>query len=318
MLLGWQANIDFTPITSCKAVLAYIAKYCSKSEKKSESAMFNSILGSLNSQDTATVAYQKFLGKVIVERDWSAQESMHLLLHLLLYHSSQQVYSLNVSPWRSNEFEPLDPMMDDDTIAPTKLNMMDRYEQRSTDLDLVNLLKMFRYHYWDGQKKRWVSLKKHPKRRCLNVWPNYISDRSMYENWCRAKLQPHHPYRNLDDLRIVDGEHVDWSEAYEHCKADCGPHEEDPLPEEEDLKEEEDEDEFEEPEGTEEQRVIRCDWQVYTGRGPRAPPGYEERLGSAILTSILILSPQLMTFNLVKTILRPKREKAKLWTKIQM
>ena len=90
MLLGWQANIDFTPITSCKAVLAYIAKYCSKVEKKSESysTMFNSILGSLDSEDRVTVAYQKLLGKVIVERDWSAQECMHLLLQCPLYHSS--------------------------------------------------------------------------------------------------------------------------------------------------------------------------------------------------------------------------------------
>lgn len=212
-------------------------------------------------------------------------------------------------------------MIKDDTIAPTKLNMTDRYKQRFTDLDSVNFLKMFRYQHWDGPKKKWVPLQKHPKRRCVNVWPNHIPDRSdpaMYENWCRAKLQFHHLYKNLDDLRIVDGEHVDGSQAYEHCKMDCGPHEEDPLSKEEDLEEDEDEDEFEEPDETEGQRVRR-DWQVYTVRGPRARPGHEEPLGNR---DIDIDFDWHHLFTIIDDLRSRedylKSEKAKLWTKIQM
>jgi hypothetical protein len=35
-ILGWQANVEFSPLTGMKGVLNYIAKYCSKTEKKSE------------------------------------------------------------------------------------------------------------------------------------------------------------------------------------------------------------------------------------------------------------------------------------------
>jgi hypothetical protein len=45
--------------------------------------------------------------------------------------SSRQVYSLNVSPRRLNEFEHLDLLMDDEAIASTKSNLIDGYEQRS-------------------------------------------------------------------------------------------------------------------------------------------------------------------------------------------
>jgi hypothetical protein len=47
-ILGWQANVDFSPLTSMQGVLSYIAKYCSKTEKKSEDyhQIFNTILAS--------------------------------------------------------------------------------------------------------------------------------------------------------------------------------------------------------------------------------------------------------------------------------
>jgi hypothetical protein len=149
-LLGWQANVDFTPITSIQAVTTYIAKYCSKTEKKSENynMIFNSILTSLESDDSATVAFQKLLSKLIVERDWSAQECMHLLLGCELHRSSRYFKSLNVSPQRLNEFEDLNPLMQDDALAPTKLNWIDRYEQRSQELESVSLLQIFRRYQW--------------------------------------------------------------------------------------------------------------------------------------------------------------------------
>ena len=136
-------------------------------------------------------------------------------------------------------------------------------------MESVSLLEMFRYYRWDGKEKTFVKLTR-GKQRTIDVWPNYIPDRSdpaMYENWCRAKLQLNHPYRNLDDLRLVDDEHVEWSVASENCKDNCVQHEDDPLGNEGDLETEEEEDEFEEQEETEEERVIR-NWQELGRRGP--------------------------------------------------
>ena len=70
-ILGWQANVDFSPLTSMQGVLSYIAKYCSKTEKKSEDyhQIFNKILTSesLDAETESRVVYQKLLSSLIVE-----------------------------------------------------------------------------------------------------------------------------------------------------------------------------------------------------------------------------------------------------------
>jgi len=97
------------------------------------------------------------------------------------------------------------------------------------------------------------------------VWPGYTPDKSdpaMYDNWCHAKLQLHHPYTsNIESLQCVDGEDIGWSAAYANCVLMCGGHDDDPLANEEDLDNEdgEDEDEFEEPKEEEILRELR-DW----------------------------------------------------------
>jgi hypothetical protein len=35
-ILGWQANVDFSPLTSMQSISSYIARYYFKTEKKSE------------------------------------------------------------------------------------------------------------------------------------------------------------------------------------------------------------------------------------------------------------------------------------------
>jgi ATP-dependent DNA helicase PIF1 len=133
-ILGWQANVDFSPLTSVQGVLNYIAKYCSKTEKKSEEyhEIFNSIVSSLHLDPDvpARVVYPKIFSSLILERDWSAQECCHLLLGCPLHKSSRQFKSLNISLKRFNAFETLDAIMDDDDSAPSKNGWIDHYEER--------------------------------------------------------------------------------------------------------------------------------------------------------------------------------------------
>lgn len=35
IMMGWQANSDFSPCTDKHAVINYLAKYCAKAEKRS-------------------------------------------------------------------------------------------------------------------------------------------------------------------------------------------------------------------------------------------------------------------------------------------
>ena len=200
-ILGWQANVNFSPLTSMQGVLSYIAKYCSKTEKKSEDyhQIFNTILTSdLDVETPSRVIYQKLLSSLIVERDWSAQECCHLLLGCPLHNTSRQFRSLNVSWPRFNTFQLLNPLMDDDDIVPMEMNWIDRYEHRNiqvdTELTDISLLQIFRRYDYTHQK---FVLRPRAKPRVVVVWPGYTPDKSdpaMYETWCRAKPQLYHPY----------------------------------------------------------------------------------------------------------------------------
>jgi hypothetical protein len=74
--------------------MAYISKYCSKAEVKSETygVILNTVLGQLQDDDEGRVVFQKLLSKLIVERDWSAQECMHMLLGCNFRHIVRQTF----------------------------------------------------------------------------------------------------------------------------------------------------------------------------------------------------------------------------------
>jgi ATP-dependent DNA helicase PIF1 len=226
-ILGWQANVDFSPLTSMQGVQNYIAKYCSNTEKKSEdySQIFNTVISSahLDEEVPSRVVFQKMFSSLIVEQDWSAQECCHLLLGCHLYKTIRQFKSLNLSAKRLNGFQPLDAMMDDEDLALIQKSWIDHYEERHlhSNRDEVcdtSLIKIFRRY--DFKKDKFVHRPRAPPR-VVMVWPNYIPDKSdpeMYDNWCRAKLQLHHPYNDdFQNLRFVDDEDVGWSGAYAKC-----------------------------------------------------------------------------------------------------
>ena len=154
--------------------------------------------------------FKKLLGKLLIERDWSAQECMHILLGCKMFGSTHQFRSLNISSKRMNMvLSPEDRGDDDSDITAT--TWIDRYEARPLGvLDDVSLLQLFRRYKW---KKDHFEL-------CprtvyvVNVWPAYLPDKSnpvMYEEYCRAKLQLHHPYRNINDLQ-KDEDGKAWSQ----------------------------------------------------------------------------------------------------------
>lgn len=268
------------------AVLSYISKYCSKAEVKSETygQMLTAVLTGLDEDDAGKVVFQKLLSKLIVERDWSAQECMHLLLGCKMYSCSRQVVNLNVSWPRSEEVLNSEEMVSDDDMATT-CNWIDRYESRLPNvLDDVSLLQLFRHYQWNPHRNQFT---RRPNAvRVVNIWPVYQPDRmnlDMYTNYCRVKLQLHHPYRDLQELQTDEnGHHIGWIEAYERCIAEhAGLHDEDPLPKERDLVDGTvDDEEFESEEEEEEEDRDARDWQQMARMGPNAqPPRNRDRLG---------------------------------------
>ena len=81
-LSAWRANVDMQYCVSCRKVIEYCAKYATKSEPRSQplKEIFSSIVKSLSEDSSSLKAVQKLLINSVGERDFSAQETCHLLL----------------------------------------------------------------------------------------------------------------------------------------------------------------------------------------------------------------------------------------------
>ena len=98
--MGWLANTDIQPPTSLRVMLSYIGKYVSKPEKSSASysELQAQVLPCVNDRAPLYSFVSRMLNKLIGERDWSAQEVLHILLQLLVQKSSRMVVSLDCRP----------------------------------------------------------------------------------------------------------------------------------------------------------------------------------------------------------------------------
>ena len=98
LTLAWKANIDISLCTNSHAVLQYIPKYSSKSEKKSQTYhdMFVAVATYTSSHNPILSSATKMMNVLLVERDWPAQEVMHYLLGLPLVESIHIVIPINI------------------------------------------------------------------------------------------------------------------------------------------------------------------------------------------------------------------------------
>ncbi|KAK3926417.1 THAP domain-containing protein 11 [Frankliniella fusca] len=83
----WRANIDVSPVLSKKALINYLAKYVSKSETRSQTLidLMKRIISDSDHTKPARHATQRIFIKTCSERDYSAQETCHILMGLKLY-----------------------------------------------------------------------------------------------------------------------------------------------------------------------------------------------------------------------------------------
>lgn len=97
-LSAWHANVDMQYIVSRRKVIEYCTKYVTKSEPRSQSLkeIFTTIVRSLKDGNTSLKAVQKLLIKCVGERDYSAQETCHLLLQLPMFKASRDFIVLSL------------------------------------------------------------------------------------------------------------------------------------------------------------------------------------------------------------------------------
>ena len=110
-LSGWRANVDMQYIVSRGRVINYIAKYATKAEPRSKGlkSVYKTVLKTLDDDSNALKVTQKLLINSVGERDYSAQETSHLLLQLPMYRASRDFVYLSLDDSR----ELADKLVDD-------------------------------------------------------------------------------------------------------------------------------------------------------------------------------------------------------------
>ena len=208
-LSAWRANVDMQYIVSRRRVIKYCTKYVTKSEPRSQSLkeVFTTIVQSLKEGNSSLKAVQKLLINSVGERDYSAQETCHLLLQLPMFKASRDfiVLSLDGSRVVQDELSK--------GCHATAPSIVDHYCVRpsSPPLDSKTLLS-FAEQYTMPK-----SLGAEPSRRSKGVVviprPYCCPDPNdtKYEQYCRQFLMQNQCFRNVTDL--LSG-HQTYVEAY--------------------------------------------------------------------------------------------------------
>ena len=86
-LMGWRANCDIQLIIDHHAHIEYLSKYAAKGEPRSPilKNTFNAVMKNASSFNNPHKVIKKIMMRTLGERDFSAQETMHLLLSLKMY-----------------------------------------------------------------------------------------------------------------------------------------------------------------------------------------------------------------------------------------
>ena len=198
-LSAWRANVDMQYIVSRNRVLNYIAKYAAKSEPRSKGlkAVYSNVLKTLKSDGSSLKMVQKLMISSVGERDYSAQETCHLLLGLPMYRASRDFVILSLDGSRQ-----VDNNQEEGTAVVTLASQLDHYRSRPTTphmegLTLLEFVQRYRMPKSVGSDP--VSRKKEV---VVIVIPFCSPDPQgpNYERYCRQKLMLHQPFRHLDEL----------------------------------------------------------------------------------------------------------------------
>ena len=98
MLQYWRANVDMQIIVDVEACARYMAKYAAKAEQKSKAldAIFKSCVNSITETGNSHKVLRSAMLRAVGERDFSSQETAHMLLSLPLYSCSYSFVAVSL------------------------------------------------------------------------------------------------------------------------------------------------------------------------------------------------------------------------------
>lgn len=275
VLLGWMANIDSAPCTSLRAVINYIAKYCSKAETQTQpyKDMMRELIPKVSHAKPMVSLVAKTMNKLLAERDWPAMEVAHHLFDLPLVESSHVFVRVDCRhPDRLQQ----QAMVEGEELREYQLKY-GKYCTRPDNLEDATFFDFLTRIEHGGKKDRWHYLTANAKPRIPVYFPRYKSERDsdQYEDFARMKLTLNHPHRSVDELYVVeDAPFATYAEAYAACKeVHEGMHDDDFYGE---TAPEAEEEGFEEEPQAEQEALNDADWQVLAGQLPNRDPDTED------------------------------------------
>jgi hypothetical protein len=196
ILENWRANMDIQPITSAHSLIAYIAKYTSKSEVKSTyyKSFFKELINKTNENESIKKLIQKLLLKLVSERDYSAQEVFYLLMGWNLFNCSRVFININIG----NEIW-LPIKIKDDNLTITK-DSIDKYQNRPEKFENTSFYEFFSQYYLvnnNYSKRRLPAI--------LNIFPFIkFKPKETNEEYYRQNIMIHTSWRNLNELNPLN------------------------------------------------------------------------------------------------------------------
>ncbi|KID82377.1 ATP-dependent DNA helicase PIF1 [Metarhizium guizhouense ARSEF 977] len=213
IILGWLGNIDISPCTSLQAVITYAAKYCSKSEKKTEPycKLADQVLPHTAHLQPLLSFSSRLMNKLIAERDYSAQEISHLLLNIPLQEGTRMVVSVDCRPLEQHARS----YRVDEDVNET-VGSYRRYLERNDQHEDVTYLEYLQSY----NLKTWRRPAANAKKRVLSYFPRYRSVEAspQFDEFCRVKLMMVHPHSSPHELLVVGGLRFDSFAAAAHWR----------------------------------------------------------------------------------------------------
>ena len=195
------------------STLSLVREFCSTapstsprvSHAQSLKEIFTTIVRSLREGNSSLKAVQKLLINTIGERDYSAQETCHLLLQLPMFKASRDFIILSLDGSRAVE----DHL--DEGQRATALSIVDHYIGRpdSPHFNTMTLLEFARQY--SMPKTLGVEPTRMTRRIVVIPRPYVSSDPAgdKYEQYCHQSLMQHQCFRQMDDLLSGYSNYID-------------------------------------------------------------------------------------------------------------
>jgi hypothetical protein len=196
LLKYWRANVDVQAIVDIEDCVRYMTKYAAKAETTSQTAkeIFRTCVNNQSVASQTSTVIRSAMIKSIGERDFSAQETAHMLLGLPLYSCTFSFATVAIDSIKTIEIQNNGTR----TKISHKMSIVEAYAKRLENLpnneaiSEMNLMQFSEHFYINNNT---VRERKTPV--IVRTYPNYSSNSKgkSYPLYCKCQLIKYKPWK---------------------------------------------------------------------------------------------------------------------------